>query len=258
MTGSNTGVGKETARILYSKNANVYLAARSETKTQAAIESIKASVPAGSEGKLTYLHLDLADLTTIKSSAQEFLSKEKELHLLFNNAGVGYPEAGSKSKQGYELQLGVNCVGPFLLTKFLTPTLASTAKQSPPDSVRVVWVSSSATEGISPRGFMDNLDYHKDKSGFHKYCISKMGNYFQSAEFALRHRKDGIISVALNPGNLDSDFWRTQGSIMSFILRRTVLHPPVYGAYTELYSAFSPDITMEKSGSFGELGSLFI
>ncbi|KAH6890685.1 hypothetical protein B0T10DRAFT_439864 [Thelonectria olida] len=250
VTGSNTGVGKETARMLYSKNANVYLAARSEEKTRQAIESIKASAPADSKGHLSFLRLDLADLSTIKSSAQEFLAKERELHLLINNAGVGYPEQGSKTKQGYELQLGVNCVGPFLFTKLLTPILASTAKQSPPDSVRVVWVSSSASEGISPKGFMDNLDYHNDKSSFHKYCISKIGNYFQATEFALRHKKDGVVSIAMNPGNLDSDFWRTQGSIMSFVLRRTVLHPPVYGAYTEIYSAFSPDITMAKTGSF--------
>ena len=98
---------------------------------------------------------------------------------------------------------------------------------------------------------MDNLDYHKDKSSFHKYCTSKIGNYFQAAEFGARYKCDGIVSIALNPGNLDSDFWRTQGTIMSSILRRTVLHPPVFGSYTELYAGFSSDITLKNTGCFG-------
>lgn len=251
VTGANSGVGKEVTQILYAKNAKVYLAARSEEKTLEAIESIKATVP-NSSGELIYLRLDLADLTTIKASAQEFLEKETKLHVLFNNAGVGYPKQGSKTKQGYELQLGVNCVGPFLFTRLLTPVLITTAKTFQSNSVRVVWASSSAAEGTSPSNFMDNLDYHKDQSSFNKYCTSKIGNYFHSTEFAARHKADGIISVSLNPGNLDSDFWRTQGRIVTWILRHTVLYAPIFGAYTNLFAAFSPDVTIEKTGSFSE------
>ncbi|KAF7557381.1 hypothetical protein G7Z17_g736 [Cylindrodendrum hubeiense] len=252
VTGSNTGVGKEIAQILYSKNANVYLAARSEEKTRKAIESIKAAIPGKSSGKMTFLLLDLADLTSINGSVQKFLSKEHDLHLLFNNAGVGYPEEGSKTAQGYELQLGVNCVGPFLFTKLLTSTLISTAKNSPPNTVRIVWTSSSAVEGVSPKEFVDNLDYHINTSSFHKYCISKIGNFFQASEFANRYRGSGVVSVALNPGHLDSDFWRTQGPIKTFFLRQFILHPPVFGAYTNLFCAFSTEITVENSGCFGE------
>ena len=137
MTGSNTGLGKEVAQILYSKNAKVYMMARSEEKTKKAIDSIKTSEPSSS-GDLIFIRLDLADLPSIKTSAEEFLRREQNLHVLFNNAGVGYPEKGSKTKQGYELQLGVNCVGTFALTKYLTPSLVATAKISPPNTVRVV------------------------------------------------------------------------------------------------------------------------
>lgn len=251
VTGANTGVGKVITQILYAKNAKIYLAARSQDKTLEAIKSIKAENP-NSSGQMTYLRLDLADLTTIKASAQEFLQKETKLHVLFNNAGVGYPGQGTKTKQGYELQLGVNCVGAFMFTKLLAPVLVSTAKASPPNSVRVVWVSSSAAEGVPPSNLVDNLDYHKDQSGFNKYCTSKIGNYFHATEFAARHKEDGVISVSINPGNLDSDFWRTQGRIMTWILRHTVLYPPIYGAYTNLFAAFSPDVTMEKTGSFSK------
>ncbi|KAK5999091.1 Short-chain dehydrogenase/reductase [Cladobotryum mycophilum] len=249
VTGSNTGLGKELAQILYSKNAKVYMMARSEEKTLKAIDDIKAAV-SESDGELYYIHLDLADLPTIKTSAQEFLNRENKLDLLINNAGIAYPEWGSKTKQGYETQLGVNCVGTFAFTKHLTPILVSTAKTAPADSVRVVWVSSSASEGVSPKNYMENLSQIEKKGSLEQYCMSKLGNYFHATEFAARHRADGIISVSLNPGNLDSDLWRTQGAVTHYFLRKTLLHPTIYGAYTNLFAAFSPKVTLEKSGSF--------
>ncbi|KAI2467659.1 NAD(P)-binding protein [Annulohypoxylon bovei var. microspora] len=248
VTGSNTGVGKEIARILYSKNAKVYMLGRSEERMKTAIESIKTAVPK-SAGDLTYIHLDLADLESIKPSVEKFLGKEQKLDILFNNAGVAFPEKGSKTKQGYELQLGVNCIGTFALTKLLTPILVSTAKTSQPGSVRVVWVSSSAAQGMNPKVFLENV-YNTEKGGsFDQYSTSKLGNYLQSTEFSARHKADGIVSVSLNPGNLNSDLWRTQGPFMTWFLQKTVFFPSVYGAYTCLFAGLSPLVTLEKSGS---------
>ncbi|KAI1827782.1 NAD(P)-binding protein [Xylaria intraflava] len=247
VTGSNTGVGKEIARIVYSKNAKVYMMARSEEKTRKAMDDIRTSFPQ-SRGQMTYIRLDLSDLTSIKTSAQEFLTKERELHVLFNNAGVGYPEKGSRTKQGYELQLGVNILGTFSLTKHLTSTIVSTAKTSQPGTVRVVWASSSAAEAINPNTFMEDLKNWDSRKGFEQYFLSKLGNYFHATEFAARHKADGVISVSLNPGNLDSDFWRTQGPLVSCMLRKTLLYPPLYGAYTNLFAGFSREVTLQKSG----------
>ncbi|KAG6359350.1 hypothetical protein INS49_012871 [Diaporthe citri] len=252
VTGANTGLGKEIAQILYSKDAKVYCAARSREKAQGAINAIKAAWP-NSRGQLIFLPLDLADLSTIKASAEDFLSKEDRLHVLFNNAGVMKPPNGSKTAQGYELQLGVNNLGTFLFTKLLTPTLARTARAEDPSSVRVVWVSSSAAESIQvPSGGVDlsNLDYHVDKSPFDKYCVSKAGNYLQGVEFARRHKEDGIVSIPLNPGNLNSDLWRSFGSGAQGFLRSFVLHPPILGAYTQLFAAFSPQVSIERSGEW--------
>ncbi|KUI72611.1 hypothetical protein VM1G_08568 [Cytospora mali] len=252
VTGANGGLGKVTAQILYSKNAKVYCAARSKEKALNAIDAIKAAHP-DSHGELIFLPLDLADLSTIRFSVDEFLSKEDKLHVLFNDAGVMNPPNGSTTAQGYELQLGVNNLGTFLFTKLLTPTLIRTAKSEDPSSVRVIWVASSAAEALqAPQGGVDmsNLDYHDDKSPFDKYCVSKAGNYLQGAEFARRHRDDGIVSVPLNPGNLDSDLWRTQTEGALALLKRFVLHPPVLGAYTQLFAAFSPEVTIERSGEW--------
>lgn len=90
--------------------------ARPEEKTKKAIDSIKSAVPS-SRGELIYLKLDLSDIPSAQASAEEFLRREQNLHLLFNNNSVGYPEKVSKSKQGYELQLRVNCLRTFAFTK---------------------------------------------------------------------------------------------------------------------------------------------
>ncbi|KAH6675240.1 short-chain dehydrogenase [Plectosphaerella plurivora] len=251
VTGANTGVGKEVASILYSKNAIVYATSRSEEKGLAAIAAIKEQHPS-SMGRLELLPLDLADLSTIKGSAETFLQKEDKLHLLINNAGVMFPPDGSKTAQGYELQLGVNCLGPFLFTRLLTPLMVKTAQASVPASVRVVWVSSSAAEMLSPRVGVDmtNLDYNRQVFYPIKYGTSKAGNYFHSTEFAKRHRDDGIISVALNPGNLRSDLDRHVTGLIERTFRALTVYPAINGAYTELFAALSPDVTMETSGGW--------
>lgn len=184
------------AQILYQKNAKVYVAARSEEKARKAIEGIQSRAP-NSKGGLHFLHLDLDDLATIKASAEAFLGENDRLDVLWNNAGVMVPPQGSKTKQGYEKQLGTNNVAPFLFTKLLLPILARTASTAPKDSVRVVWVSSSSAEVSSPKGGVElnNLDYKVDKGPWFKYGISKAGNVLHASELAKRVGSQGIISV---------------------------------------------------------------
>ncbi|KAL5593185.1 hypothetical protein FOBRF1_012287 [Fusarium oxysporum] len=249
ITGSNTGVGKEIAKMVYSKNAKVYMFARTTTKNEKARDEIKAAFP-DSRGELICIQLDLADLDSVQAAAAEFISKEDKLHVLFNNAGVGFPEYGFKTKQGYELQLGVNCLGSFALTQRLTPVLVNTAKASTPGTVRVVWASSTAAFWTSTKKYIERVKAINKQSLFQQYAISKLGNYYHATEYAARRKCDGIISVPLNPGNLDSDLWRTQGKFLTWILRRTVFYPPRYGGYVNIFAGFSPEVTLENSGRF--------
>ncbi len=239
--------------MLYSKNANIYMAARSEAKAAAAIEDIKIAAPK-STGSLTYLHLDLADLSTIKASTNYFLAREKKLDVLFNNAGVMHVADNAKTPQGHEMNMGINCVGTFLFTKLLTPTLVETAKTAPEGSVRVVWVSSSAAEafGVKNTGVdLTNLDNKVDKPGMTRYGISKAGNVLHAAEFAKRYAAHGIVSIPLNPGNLDSDLWRDHG-IMFRMMTKPLLHAPVNGGYTLLYAGLSPEVTVNTFPAWGK------
>jgi NAD(P)-dependent dehydrogenase (short-subunit alcohol dehydrogenase family) len=242
VTGASAGVGKELSRLLYSRNGVVYVAARSSEKASAAISWIKEAHPE-SKGTLHYLHLDLGDLDGIKASAEAFLKNETRLDVLFNNAGVMVPPKGTTTKQGYELQLGTNCVAPFLFTKALTPMLIETAKKEPKGSVRVIWVSSSAATLVAPTGGvdMDNLNYKKDVHQMTKYGISKGGNVLHAMEFQRRYEEHGIVSVSLNPGNLKSELQRHISAFQLLILRM-IMYPPVNGAYTELFAGLAPDV----------------
>lgn len=149
-----------------------------------------------SSGQILFLYLDLSDLSTIRKSANEFLSKESRLDVLWNNAGVMWPPQGSVTAQGYELQLGTNNLGHFLFTRLLYPELVKTAKASPTAAVRVVWVSSAAAlRAPNPAVDFDNMDYHSDESPQQKYARSKAGNVLHACELARHAKNDGIISV---------------------------------------------------------------
>lgn len=264
VTGGYAGVGEQLTQILYSKNAVVYLAGRSESKAAAAIAAAQQAHP-DSKGRLEFLHVDLADLATIKAGVSAFLAKEKRLDVLVNNAGVMFPPADVKSAQGHEMQMATNCLGPFLLTKLLTPVLRETAKTAPKNSVRVIWASSLANNLFSPAG---GIRLAQDGSGPKNYSItqtnygqSKTGNQFYAAEFQRQNAPYGVVSVTFNPGNLQSGLQRhLPGFIHSSL---TYLgYPPRFGAYTELFCGWSEDITVEQGGSFvipwGRLGNDYV
>lgn len=250
VTGANSGMGEGVARLLYSKNAKVYIACRSEEKATKAMARMRKAAPR-SKGQLVFLSLDLADLTTVKTAAQNFLKQESKLHVLFNNAGVmvGPAEPPLKTVQGYELALGVNCVGTFLFTELLTPTLAATARSEPPNTVRVVWLSSFGLSQYAPENHgidMDNLDYHIPKEHVERYGISKCGDWLLGVEYGRRHKADGIVSVPINPGNVRTSLARDQ-TLGLKIIAHAVVYPIINGVYTQLFAAFSPEITIEKA-----------
>ncbi|GAW20261.1 hypothetical protein ANO14919_097620 [Xylariales sp. No.14919] len=248
VTGANSGLGKELTKILYSKHAKVYVAARSESKAKAAIEEVRRLYPT-SKGDLVYLHLDLSDLTTIKKSADDFLAKEQRLDVLFNNAGVMTPPVGSKTAQGYELQLGVNSIGTFLFTRCLNSILTATASSAPPTSVRVVWVSSAAAE-TAPKPAIDfsNMDYARDESQWQKYERSKVGNILHACEAARRSEsnRNGVLHVSLHPGIFPTDLQRTMPGWQACLVK-ALGKDPKYGAYTQLYAGLDPRV---ENGGF--------
>jgi len=238
VTGANTGLGKEIAKNLLAHNAKVYIAARSQEKTEAAIKDLKEET--GKEA--VWLKLDLSDLNAVKSSAEEFLSKENELHILYNNAGVYAPPVDKLTAQGYDLSVGTNVLGHFYFTKLLIPALLAGAKSSSDAKARVVNLSSVAA--YMAKSFdldmAQDLPQRKKSSGTYLYAQSKLGNLLISNELAKKYGDQGIISCALHPGPLQSDLYRDTSFLEKLVLRPS-LYPLSYGVTTPLWAGTSPE-----------------
>lgn len=230
ITGGYSGCGKELARILYAANADVWIAGRSEERAEAAIQEIRETP--NSKGSIQFLYLDLANLMTIRPAVDRFLKDTGvRLHVLTNNAGVMLPPSGSKTAQGLELQMGVNCVGPFLLTRLLTPALRDQAVKEASANrhgiVRVTWASSIGADLGSPKGGVDISlvnEPPKITSQITDYAQSKAGNILLAAEAARRETSRAsesnaaVLHCAFNPGNLKSGLQRHLSSAQKIIV----------------------------------------
>ncbi|CAE6426204.1 unnamed protein product [Rhizoctonia solani] len=245
VTGGNAGIGRETCKALLNKNAKVYLAARSKSKADEAIEWLRNET----NGKVPiFLELDLADLGSIRKAAETFKSKEQELHVLFNNAGVMKPPIEQRTAQGYDLQFGTNVLGPYFFTTLLLPTLIHTAKNSPRahGHARVINTSSSAVY-FAPEGGIVWETLEADESSVQAckklgtnslYAQSKLGNVLFSNKLAALYGDQGIISSSLNPGSIQTDLQRH----LPWIVRALLFHHPAsYGALTQLWSGTMPE-----------------
>ncbi|CAG8976754.1 hypothetical protein HYALB_00010478 [Hymenoscyphus albidus] len=244
ITGGYAGVGFELCKILYAKNATVWIAGRSEVKGKKAISIIKEKCPK-SNGCLEFLCLDLADLHSIQPVVQVFTAQEQRLDVLVNNAGVMYPPHGSTDAHGNELQVGTNCLGPYLLYQLLLPLLTKTASSSPTASVRVAWAASIDVHIDSPPlGMVLDVDRRPKDDG------TKYGNAFLARECAKGTPQTGVVHAAFNPGNLRTELQRHWTGAAHWVTDTFLLYPPIFGAYTELWTAISPELTPDKSGSY--------
>lgn len=197
------------------------MAARTESKAHDAIASIQSQLSSPTD--IRYIPLDLASFKSIRAAAELFLAENDRLDLLILNAGtMGNPP--TKTEEGFEVQLGTNHVGHFLLTKLLLPTLQKTvdhvrASGATPD-VRVVTVSSAA-HIMSPATFEGLTSTSSLLSGstWHRYGASKAANIFFASELARRH--PDILSVSVHPGAVNSDLYihaKASGSFMKHTL----------------------------------------
>ncbi|KAL3260167.1 NAD(P)-binding protein [Aspergillus welwitschiae] len=253
VTGATSGVGFNTASILYSKNATVYIAARSADKARTAINEIQTSAEgAHSRGRLSFLQLDLSNLASIKESANKFLELEDRLDILIHNAGVMTPPAGSKTITGHDLEMGTNCLGPFLFNKFLLPLIQRTTAAAPAGSVRVVWLSSMISSFTANGGIIFDEESGAPKvlsDPMQNYMESKVGNVFIAKEMANRYGGEGILSLSVHPGLMKTELQRHSSAIQATVMG-WIFKGPRYGAYSELFAALSPEVTQEKNGAY--------
>ncbi|MCE9687345.1 oxidoreductase [Shewanella sp. AS16] len=202
VTGANTGVGFETARALAQRGARVLLACRDKTKAQEAIARIRQIT---SNADLAFLLIDFADLSSIQAAAKR-ASLEPRLDALINNAGVMAPPL-MRTKQGFELQFGVNHLGCFALTSLLLTKLSET-----PGS-RVVITSSVAHKGA--RFDWDDLNAERSYKRMERYAASKLANalFFFELDRRLRAANSPITAVGCHPGIASTSLGRYMGAL---------------------------------------------
>jgi NAD(P)-dependent dehydrogenase (short-subunit alcohol dehydrogenase family) len=188
ITGANTGIGFEAARVLAGRGARVLLGCRSEEKANVAMGKIREQHP---DADLVWIPLDLTSLKSVAVAADE-VKKEPRLDVLVNNAGVMIPPK-TLTEDGFELQFGVNHLGHFALTGHLLDLLAATP------GARVVNVSSGAHRD----GRIDFDDPHAEHSykPMNRYQMSKAANLYFTLELARRCKARGldVTSLACHP-----------------------------------------------------------
>lgn len=229
VTGANTGLGLETARMLALKGARVVLACRNLDKGKAALARIESEQPRGS---VSLAELDLGDLDSVTAFAADFAAAHERLDLLINNAGVMVPPL-SRTKQGFELQFGTNHLGHFALTGRLMPLLLRT-----PDA-RVVSVSSMAQRA----GRINFDDLNWERRAYNKwgaYGQSKLANMIFALELQRRLVASGsqLRSIAAHPGYTATDLQRTSG--IARLMNPIFAMKPADGALPTLRAATDP------------------
>ncbi|KAF8509047.1 NAD-P-binding protein [Gautieria morchelliformis] len=247
VTGGNSGIGKEIVRALLEHNAKVYMAARNADAAKLAIQELKTDV--GKEAH--FLQLDLSSLKDIQRAANEFLHNEKELHALYNNAGVMYLTAAAHSmdvtEDGYDIQWGTNVVGPFYFTQLLMPAIVVAAENSP-DNARITFTSSSVQTTSIKWDTLTATPARKKMGPDQRYMQSKFANVVMAREFARRYGDRGVVVTSLNPGGIRTELQRHMPGLVRSLLNM-ILHPAPMGALTPLWAGTSPQ-TKELNGKY--------
>jgi len=150
VTGSNSGIGFQTALSLSKAGATIVMAVRNKNKGEEAKNQILEN---NKTADLHVMELDLSSLESIKTFAFNFIQKFGALDILINNAGVMAPRTKALTSEGFELQFGTNPLGHFALTARRLPALRKG------ELSRVVTVASLAAH----QGHLDLKDYNFNK-----------------------------------------------------------------------------------------------
>lgn len=249
VTGVTAGLGTETARELARAGAEVVLVARSPEKLARTAAEIARIAPGA---VLHQVRMDLADLTSIRHGAAE-IAALGPVDVLINNAGVmalPYQRTGD----GFEMQLGTNHFGPFLLTGLLLPQLAASGNG------RVVALASNAHKLARRAPLGDPRQQQGRYSKWGSYASSKLANLMFTFELDRRLRAAGlpVIAVAAHPGYSATELVGKTGGVGGRIMTAATNllgQKAEYGALPTLMAATAdlPGSTYVGPANLGEM-----
>jgi len=251
VTGANSGLGLEVSRTLAGNGATVYLAVRNLAKGAAAVDDIKASIPAAD---LHLQELNLASLDSVRTAAAELRGRTATIDLLINNAGAMYTPR-DRTDDGFGMQFGVNHLGHFAWTGLLIDRLLGT-----PGS-RIATHSSVAHRGADGINIDALPDEPEDVGTLTNrlvfrnreaqvtnaaYGRSKLANLLFTYELQRRLHAAAVETQALaaHPGGSDTDLGRhiPGGRILAPLLR-PMTQSAAMGALPTLRAATDPTAT---------------
>jgi NAD(P)-dependent dehydrogenase (short-subunit alcohol dehydrogenase family) len=238
ITGANTGLGFETARLLAAHGATVVLAVRNPDKGKAAAARIGAP-------EVSVQRLDLTSLDSIRTAAAELRAAHPRIDLLINNAGVMYTPK-QVTKDGFELQFGTNHLGHFALTGLLLDALL------PAPGSRVVTLSSMGHR-IRADIHFDDLQWERSYSRVGAYGQSKLANLMFTYELQRRlaaasarpGTEAATIAVAAHPGTANTELARNLPTALrpaTPIILPLISQSAEMGALPTLRAATDPDV----------------
>jgi NAD(P)-dependent dehydrogenase (short-subunit alcohol dehydrogenase family) len=235
ITGANTGVGFETAKMLAARGATVVLACRDPSRARQATERLLAAAPGA---RLDAVTLDLASLASVRAAAAELHSRYRTVDVLINNAGVMWVPK-SETADGFEMHFGTNHLGHFAFTGLVLDLLLPVAGS------RVVVLSSPAHR--AGRIDFDDLPYHRRFRPSAAYSRSKLANllFAQMLQEKLGQAHAPTIAVAAHPGGARTELNRHLPLLFrgpSWGLARPITHPAPIGALSLARAAADPGI----------------
>jgi NAD(P)-dependent dehydrogenase (short-subunit alcohol dehydrogenase family) len=195
ITGADGGIGREITRALAKQGAALVMACIDANDARPVCEEIKAG---SGNDSIEIMQVDLASLPSIRKFARDFSERYQQLHVLINNAGV-FCAKRQETADGFEQTIGINYLGPFLLTHLLLPVLRNTPE------ARIVNVSSNACFQGKPD--LNNLHLRKGYQGFKAYANSKLAIVLFTLELAERLKGSGITVNAVHPGHVATNIW---------------------------------------------------
>ena len=230
VTGANTGLGFETARVLAARGASVVLAVRDTEKGKLAAARIAGAAPGAN---VTIQPLDLTSLESIRAAAGELRAKHPAIDLLINNAGVMFPPKQTTG-DGFELQFGTNHLGHFALTNLLLSHVTG----------RIVTVASFA-ERMGRLDFDDLNWEQREYKQAQAYNASKLANLLFSGELQRRLTAAGssVLAMAAHPGLVGTPIYHHDGPTRPMdrfwaVAIRLMGQDAAHGALPTLYAAF--------------------
>jgi NAD(P)-dependent dehydrogenase (short-subunit alcohol dehydrogenase family) len=235
VTGANSGIGKATALLLAKKNIRVVMVCRNRQRGEAAQKEIIRK--SGNSNVELYI-CDFSELDDIRRFVNLFKENFDHLDVLINNAAV-IPQHRQETKDGYELQFGVNHLAPFLLTNLLLEKI----KKS--NIARIVTVA-SVGHRFGKIHFDDLQFAQKHYNKLVVYTQSKLANILFTYELARRLQDTQVTVNCLDPGHVKSDIGvYKDGGFAQFVFRnllRPIHKTPEEGADTSVYLATAPEV----------------